>query len=1327
MKSKSRKFLSLFLAVLMIVSVVPLGTINAIAATGDTYIYTDPSTGSSFTYEITSEVYRTCRITKYSGNDVNLIIPSNLNGYRVTEIGKIGNNLLDSYKVINNNTAIKTILIPEGVIAIGTRAFANKDIETKRVIIPKSIVAVGPNAFSSSPHLSPNKYNTIETYYTGSKADYEDINSHFAMGGITGHGNLFYAGLPLEDNTDKIHFNASYEDFYAEMQINDIDMGTYALRGAIINIFGYEIPLIDIEASIKLGIGNVKIISDRNAETVQVLLGFDQNASANIEASDDPSYWRKSYQEVKSMYQDLTGNKVDTTRLWNKFSSMRGKLKSSNADSMVVNVKSELAGYIEFKRQDGNMVFSSGGIMAEFSANTSLRSYYGPCYVCLGIGVGAKGTLSFTNENNSVNPQITVSPNFTVSAGGGIGTRSTYAELAAYGTLSATIATQAQTPFRAGIDIGARWSGYIIGKEIFSGSKSFAKMELYPNFGGSYNAISYFTPGLDASNIDSYKNAVNSSQTISRDYLNHQNSSISSRRSAKARMVTQEFRKDNIYPLNEPSLVSFKDDSMMLVWIDDNGLKSDENLGTLMYSYYDGQSWSVPNSIYENGTNNDMPCIYSDGTYAYIIWQKANTEFSAETDTVETLKQYDLYETTFNSESLTFSEPVRITDNNEDFEIEPVICGLNGAFRVAWIVNSENNVYQMSGNNTVYTAEYDENGVRSSSKTIISTENVIPQILLGSSKLYYAMNQGEKTELHECTDSDSIISTDIYDFDVINDTVYYLDSAGLNMKNDTKQITDGISGIDNFRVASNGKDIKLFTSVLNSDFTEDLYCSKWDSENNVWLPAELYASDGKSIRKYAPVVLSDGSEKVAFNYYLLDVDSNTQQSSLVVKGITDSVDISVNYVDFDDAQLKEKQLDLTFEVENNSSTTVNELKVEIVDENDNVLKSETINAALTAFEKKKLSIIFSPEDCKTGKITLRVLPIETEDNNIENNSVTTTLECLHVFDYVVDLYPTAVAVGKVSEKCLHCGMIKETKDLPCLAISGASLTLNNDLTINYKVAKLLFDNTGYEKPYIVFNFNGIETVVNDYEESGNYFVFKFENISPNKMNDTIKATLYANIGNSLLNSVETSYSVATYCYNMLNRYGTDEYAKLRTLLVDLLDYGAKSQIYTDYKVDDLCNKNLGDEQLSFATAETPLLESCLDIEYETIENPTAQWNGAGLVLNNSINMRFILSTENVDGLCVRVKTSSGGLYFIYSDEFVKTENGYYVYFQNLNAGQLRDKIYVTAFDGETQISNTICYSVESYAFSKQNSTDINLSDLVNSMMKYGDSAYAYAR
>lgn len=297
---------------------------------------------------------------------------------------------------------------------------------------------------------------------------------------------------------------------------------------------------------------------------------------------------------------------------------------------------------------------------------------------------------------------------------------------------------------------------------------------------------------------------------------------------------------------------------------------------------------------------------------------------------------------------------------------------------------------------------------------------------------------------------------------------------------------------------------------------------------------------------------------------------------------------------------------------------------------------------------------------------------------------------------------------------------------PVLKFSGASLTLQHNLAINFKVDKTSFDGSGFTDPYVVFEWGGSTATVSNYTVSNdNKYVFVFSNIAPNQMNDVVSATLYATNGGTQYISETKEYSVADYCYGMLTAYPDDEYAELRTLLVDTLNYGAVSQQYTGYNTDALVNAALTDTQKAWGTSTELTLNSVLNTKYATVENPTATWNGAGLLLNEAVSVRLKFTAKNIEGLSVKIVVGNN-TWTISSDSFIaQGEDVYYVYFNGLNPAQMRETFYLTICDGDTAVSNTASYSIESYAYEKQNSTISYLAELVKAMMKYGDAAYAY--
>ena len=311
--------------------------------------------------------------------------------------------------------------------------------------------------------------------------------------------------------------------------------------------------------------------------------------------------------------------------------------------------------------------------------------------------------------------------------------------------------------------------------------------------------------------------------------------------------------------------------------------------------------------------------------------------------------------------------------------------------------------------------------------------------------------------------------------------------------------------------------------------------------------------------------------------------------------------------------------------------------------------------------------------------------------------------------------------------CTECGVAR-------LKFSGATLTMEDNISINYKMKPEQLDGTGYSNPYVVFTFCGSTVTVKDYTVDGNgRYSFKFSDIAPRMMNDVLTATLYATYEGEVVACQTRSYSVKEYCYNMLSKCGVggayEHNTEFKTLLVDLLNYGAAAQVYANYQTETLVNADLTAEQKSWATADAPALSTVQSTKYHVIENPTVTWKGGGLLLEDSVTMRFrITSTGAIENLKVKITTDANPEgWTISASEFVAADvGGYYIYFDGLMARQMRETVYVAVYDGSVAVSNTMTYSIESYAYSKRNDSNTALTDLLVAMMKYGDAAYNYA-
>lgn len=321
--------------------------------------------------------------------------------------------------------------------------------------------------------------------------------------------------------------------------------------------------------------------------------------------------------------------------------------------------------------------------------------------------------------------------------------------------------------------------------------------------------------------------------------------------------------------------------------------------------------------------------------------------------------------------------------------------------------------------------------------------------------------------------------------------------------------------------------------------------------------------------------------------------------------------------------------------------------------------------------------------------------------------------------------------GTQTRTCSACGE-SETKEAPNTALlrrRGNALSLESSITLATYITKDVVDY--YDEVYAEFTRNGKTEKVypSDKTLTSNsivYCIFDYTGISPQALGDDVSITFYGVKDGVTYNGNAYKYSATDYIKSTLNKPTSS--AKLKTLLVDLVYYGEACQVYQNYKTDNLLTDILTDEQKALRSTADLSLTNIKNASYETCENRLVKF-GTALRLNNSVEIAIPLNMTNVtlDDLSFKVKIGSRTLTYTYAenpDNFEKGKDGYwYFYFDGVYANQMSDEVFITAYKGDEQVSYTLKYSVESYAATV---TDAKLKAVTDAMMRYGNSAKAYA-
>lgn len=284
-------------------------------------------------------------------------------------------------------------------------------------------------------------------------------------------------------------------------------------------------------------------------------------------------------------------------------------------------------------------------------------------------------------------------------------------------------------------------------------------------------------------------------------------------------------------------------------------------------------------------------------------------------------------------------------------------------------------------------------------------------------------------------------------------------------------------------------------------------------------------------------------------------------------------------------------------------------------------------------------------------------------------------------------------------------------------ITSAQLILNGKLDLAY-TASVPDD---YETPYMVFSGpNGDVTVTNSEQDANGNYIFTYTGINPQCMGDSITATLYATVEDELQQVSIENYSVREYCIHQLAK--DDISAELRTLLSDLLAYGAAAQTYMNYNTEALAN--IGDDIIN-PTYSTFTEPSGLAPQFEGDASEDVYWVGAYLTLTDSVAMTFRFYTVDAEELVITVKLGDETRTFT-SFKPVEGQDGVYeIIIDDINATQFDDAVTASFCLWDEAMGSTLSYSVNTYICSKQNDGNDALASLVRALYNYGTAAEAY--
>ena len=738
------------------------------------------------------------------------------------------------------------------------------------------------------------------------------------------------------------------------------NLGSAELKGPEISIGNSTFNIFKQKMSMDLSFfdaANMTVNIDAKNKTAEVLLGIKSNNSAIVKKDPNDTYWRESYQEVKSLVKSC-GGKVDTTKLWNQFSKLRGKLKKVNG-SAAFHVDGNAVGYVKLKLDDNGSVigFEEGGMTAALEAGGSVKvPLWWIVYSEFGVSGSVDGKICLT-----MNPQKVITPsgelNLAIKPHIALGADAVVINIK--GGIEGEIGGKASFPWKS---FSNSVSAYLTGKLYIqadtivpglSGYKDwkFSRLELYPNLGKTTKSIGKMTYKRSAPVTKKEIQSVKKSQNL----LDSAQESL-------------------VYENAKPAITTFADGTAIMTYLDD----TEENSGgqtTLMYRLYQNGAWSDGKPVDKTGRLDTAAQMFSHNGFTYVMYENSDVAITEDMSEEEILQHLALKVARYDEESQTFDKVITLREAGKNWSYKYQFASDGTDLYAVWGENSSGDALLEEGKTKIYRSKLSEDGW-SAPEELYRTNDTISDFAYGyvGDEFSLVMVQGENLLVNG--EAIATADTGMQAVKCIDGKIYFIQDGTL------MRYAGGET--ENLRIAcSSSYDVyeDAVYWIGQDNFNSEIYKQKIGEES----VAAALTEDGGYVSGFA---LLKNSEEPGVVYTEQEVDTSKENpygaTVLKYKKETKRSQAEVTNIAYDVLSFgTDKENPILITVSNTGTTDLNHVKITVKDASGNVLYEGPFVDKLAAGMQSEQEILISvPADFTTSDITASVTSDETFEQQL---------------------------------------------------------------------------------------------------------------------------------------------------------------------------------------------------------------------------------------------------------------------------------------------------------------------------------------------------------
>ncbi len=227
--------------------------------------------------------------------------------------------------------------------------------------------------------------------------------------------------------------------------------------------------------------------------------------------------------------------------------------------------------------------------------------------------------------------------------------------------------------------------------------------------------------------------------------------------------------------------------------------------------------------------------------------------------------------------------------------------------------------------------------------------------------------------------------------------------------------------------------------------------------------------------------------------------------------------------------------------------------------------------------------------------------------------------------------------------------------------------------------------------------------------AGPYWAIVYDGLAAKEMADTFYVTIYNADGQAISNA--KTDSVRAYVARVFD----SQTAEGKTMMVDMLNYGAAAQTKFNYNTEDLANSQLTEAQKACGTATLTATQN--------IQTKGPNYVGTRLVLESRIQMQVAFSGMDRTMYAVYSYTDHNGTQknvTVKGEDFIEASGMYGIELSELVYADARTLVTVRVYNADGTLYSGAKDSIQSYV-NRSGETDT----LFTALMKFTDSAKAY--